>query len=118
MCVFDGDDDDDNDQYENDDDDDNDQYDNDNDDKGQYDNGDDDKGGPMTVLPSSTWRVPVQGEGSSTFSSSFSCMLFYVIFIISIIKYGAGGGIFCIFHPLILSTNMACLHYNLPLTVY
>ena len=53
-----------------DDDDDNDQYDNDDDDdKGQYDNDDNDKGGPMTVLLSSTWRVLVQGEGSSTCSS-------------------------------------------------
>ena len=56
--------DDNNDQYENDDDD-NDQYENDDDDNDQHENNDndDDKGGPATVPPSSTWRVPVLVEG-------------------------------------------------------
>ena len=50
MCLFDGDDDDDDNEYNTDGDDDN-------------DDGDNDKGGPMTVPPSSTSRVPVRGEG-------------------------------------------------------
>ena len=59
MC----DDDDDNYQYENDDN--NDQYENDDDDNDQHENNDNDadKGGPETVSPSSTWRVPVLVAG-------------------------------------------------------
>ena len=50
MCLFDGDDDDDDNEYNTDGDDNN-------------DDGDNDKGGPMTVPPSSTWRVPVLVAG-------------------------------------------------------
>ena len=43
----------------------------DDEDNDQYEN--DDKGGPVTALPSSTWRGPVRGEGL------FICFAFYDI---------------------------------------